>query len=452
MERNFNNQSRLLHDQRGSVLVIFVLLLMVLVGFTALGSEAGRWYAVRVELSKAVDAASLSAAKNIANPNVNLAVLVDEIGRENFRPGHLGSVPESLTFTTTHPLEGDPKKVKVEGQVNALAMLARVWGIDTIAAKSSGVAERNKVEIMMVLDRSGSMSGTPITQLKTAAKSFVDNFEDTQDEDKMGLISFGTGVTVDFALGYNYVNIMKSKIGVMVATGATNSEDAIDQADGPQGFTDQSIIPAFEKAKQFLIFFTDGRPTAFRGNFRRNGTDYDAVVCSTGNCDAYSDQVYAYMGHTNSEVFYSTSTLTPTPTGDGNKTSGSPLTNCKKTYYPYSRYLNTRWYIFGDSKYGLAALGYTGYNPVQCSIPTSVLGGNTKYLCTNARQMAIDHAQELKDKNIKIYVIGLGTKVDTALLGQVASGSDFEFYAPTASELTAIFNKIAKDIKLRLVQ
>ena len=59
----------------------------------------------------------------------------------------------------------------------------------------------------------------------------------------MGLISFGTGVTVDRQLGVNFVTAMTTKIDAMAATGATNAEDAIDQSDGPQGFTDQTGIP-----------------------------------------------------------------------------------------------------------------------------------------------------------------------------------------------------------------
>jgi hypothetical protein len=68
--------------------------------------------------------------------------------------------------------------------------------------------------------------------------------------------------------------------------------------------------------------------------------------------------------------------------------------------------------------------------------------------------MAIDHAQELKDKGIKIYIIGLEGNggVDKGFLGQVASGPGYEYYAPTPAELEGIFNAIAKDIKLRLVQ
>jgi len=57
-------------DERGAFMVIFALMLLVLLGFTALGIEAGRWYLVRAELAKGVDAAALVGARNISNPYV----------------------------------------------------------------------------------------------------------------------------------------------------------------------------------------------------------------------------------------------------------------------------------------------------------------------------------------------------------------------------------------------
>ncbi|MCX5909257.1 MAG: VWA domain-containing protein [Deltaproteobacteria bacterium] len=430
---------KIFHNQSGIVLITFALLLFGLMGFAALGMEVGRWYLVRSELSKSADAAAMAAAKNISNPYVDLNALVQEIGRENFPPGYLDTPSQgdgSVSFSTQVV---DSKDVKVTGAVSTNAILARLFGVTTISTQSAGVAQKNEVEIMMVLDRSGSMAGTPLADLKNAAKGFLEFFQETQDKDKMGLISFATGVTVDRALGTNFVTAMKTKINAMAATGATNAENAIDQADGPLGFTDQTGVPGDKRVQQYLIFFTDGYPTAFKSQFRRDATDYDAVVMGTGQ---QCDSVYGSMGHTDSEVFYSTSTLAPTPTGDGNKTSGSPLTNCKSASSPHNPYANTRWYVFADPKYGLA-----GYDPLQCTIPSTVLA---PYICTTARNMAIDHAQELKDKNIKIFVIGLGN-VDKTFLGKVASGSSFEYYAPTSDELESIFKMIAKEIKLRLV-
>ena len=69
-----------------------------------------------------------------------------------------------------------------------------------------------------------------------------------------------------------------------------------------------------------------------------------------------------------------------------------------------------------------------------------------------ARQKAIKHAQELKAKGVKIYAIGLGTVDESFLRDSIATGPEFYYYAPNSSELEAIFNKIAKEIRLRLVQ
>jgi hypothetical protein len=74
------------------------------------------------------------------------------------------------------------------------------------------------------------------------------------------------------------------------------------------------------------------------------------------------------------------------------------------------------------------------------------------YMAQTTKQMALDHAQELKNRFVKIYIIGLGVGIDKAFLSQIASGPAFEYYAPSSSDLQAIFNMIAKDIKLRLVQ
>ena len=57
-----------LNGQKGAVLITFAILLTVLLGFVALGMEVGRWYLVRAELSKGVDAAALAGAINISNP------------------------------------------------------------------------------------------------------------------------------------------------------------------------------------------------------------------------------------------------------------------------------------------------------------------------------------------------------------------------------------------------
>ncbi|MEW6440395.1 MAG: VWA domain-containing protein [bacterium] len=426
-----------LGNQSGSVLITFSLVLMVFLGFIALGTDAATWYLVRSQLSKAVDAASLMGAKNISNPFEDPATLARQIGLENFSRGFLGTPGQGetgqVTFTAT--MEGT-SKVRVRGRVNTPIYLASLFDVDSFRMDGYGTAEKKDVEIMMVLDRSGSMSGTPMADLKEAALSFLSFFEDTEDKDKMGLISFSTGVTVDHALSTYFVDDIQGEIAGMNAVGATNAEDAIDQSGGPSGFTDQSGIPGDQHVQQFLIFFSDGNPTAFRGQFRRNATNYNAVVMGTGqHCDTVWDDLANPTTGNNIGV-------DAIPTGDGNRTSGSPLTVCGHYFlWWFIRDANTRWFAFEDYP-------VPGYDPLHCNIPGSVLA---PYICDTARAMAIDHADDLKATGVKVYTIGLGD-IDQDFLSQIASGPSYEYYTPNSSDLQALFNAVAKEIKLRLVQ
>jgi Flp pilus assembly protein TadG len=438
MERNSNPKrsgvmGNTLDNQRGAMLVLFGILLVVLLGFCALAMEAGFWYMVRAELSKSVDAASIAGAKNISNPYVDKLVLAQQVGHENFPAGYVGTPSTGSGTATFNAFEDPDHRIRVTGSVDAPIFLTQLFGVNHVVANSLGVAKKNEVEIMLVLDRSGSMGpgyGNAIVDLKTAAKSFVGFFKDTQDKDKMGLISFATGVTVNFPLGNNYVTPMTNSINSMNATGATNAEDALAQASGPNGLTDQSGVAPDKRVQQFVIFFSDGNPTAFRGKFKNKGTDnIDAVVCGTGQT---CDTVYNQLGNPNSETWLN---IDPSDTGDGKTTATS---KCHPT-------ATTKWYVF--SQYPVS--GYS--DPEYCYIPHNTNQALPKYICSTARQMAVDHATSLKNKYVKIYTIGLG-QIDKSFLSKIASGSSFEYYTPTSSELQAIFNTIAKDIKLRLVQ
>lgn len=433
-------------DERGAFAVIFALVLILLLGFTALGIEAGRWYLVRAELAKGVDAGALVAAKNISNPYVDPVAIAREFGEENFRAGYIdtpGSGAGQVRFSAQMLAEN---RVSVRGDVDAMAQLARLFGVNTIPVSVTGVAQRREVEIMLILDRSGSMAGTKMTDLKRAANSFLDFFVETQAEDRVGLISFATTVTVDRPLGSDFVAPMRTAINAMSAVGATNTEDAIDQADGPSGFTDQSGLPGDRRVQQFAVFFSDGMPTALRERFRWDGQDYDGVAYGVGssghaNCrtsDYPYMQVYNQLHRpTGTNSFYPN--VNPATTGDGRRTSGSNATSCC-----CPRYLNTKWYLF-DS------MPVPGYPAERCSIPMNRL---LPHFCDATRQLALQNAQILKNKGIRVYAVGLGssTEIDPNFIRSLSSGENYAYIAPTSSELEAIFIRIARDIKLRLVQ
>jgi hypothetical protein len=289
---------------------------------------------------------------------------------------------------------------------------------------------------MMILDRSGSMSGTPIAALKSGALSFLSFFDDTQTEDEMGLITYDHAVTVNYALNHNFVTPMTNAINGLSGTGSTNIEEALDRADGPQGFTDQTNIPGDQRVQQFVVFFTDGQANTFRYLFTRNGVTYDAL----GYFNALNSgtQWYNQLFNPNVTGTLQSIGIPVLPTGDG-----LPIGTTK-----CGQLTTTRWLIF-STHHTMLGHPVRGYSAQYCSIPATAL--NSNWIWSTAAAMAIDHATELKNKYIRIYTIGLGG-VNTTFLGQVASGPEYEYYAPTPAQLEALFNAVAKEIKLRLVE
>lgn len=445
----------IINNERGAVAIIFALCLIALIGFVAIGTEVGRWYHVKAELAKAVDAAALSGAANIGYqvPTDFIEQLAEDFGYENFQPGYLGTSTEpnraaSFTATRSNEIAG---QLTVSGSTTSVGVLSRLFGVTYVPTSATGVARRNKVEIMLVLDRSGSMEGSPMTNLKAAARAFLEYYEDSQDEDKIGLVSFATGVSLR-APATNFFTPLTNSINAMAATGATNAEDALAQANSV--FPDQRPVPRANRIQQFIIFFTDGRPTAFRSTFRKNNTTYDRVVMVTGNCDTSCGSggcnIYDRMGYPNNEILDQTTPYNPIPTGDGLPTGS---TVCRSGFPPRG-YLTTRWGSFAT--YPVSGMGNEAY-PAYCSISTTRLNGQNGYICRTARQMAIDHAAEAKERLVRVYTIGLGS-VDAGLLRCISSDNcenradSYAYVAPSSSELERIFRRIAKDIKLRLVQ
>ena len=443
-------------DQRGLFTPMTAISLIIVFAFVAFGVEVGRWYIVRAELSKTVDAAALIAAKNLSNPHLDqyfgvnegqgLAKLVRVVGEANFLPGFFGT--EGAPNIAMKPGVADGK-VTVQAIANVLNQVSRILETDqtrgayrTTRLASLGTAQKRDVEIMLLLDRSGSMFGAPMDHLKIAGKNFVENFKETQARDKVGLVSYATAVSVDRTLDYNFVDPIQHVVNDMSANGWTNTEDALDQAGQSGGFTDQAGIAADRRVQQFLVFFSDGNPTAFRvtydpahtpyRRFTREGIHWDdAVVSMSDSTDA---RLYDPQSGTSLSV-------NQYLTGDG---APSAASSC----FTGSGTTTTKWWILQDPIFGSGSYApLAGFTPDHCDIDRSLM---SEYVQGTAKKMAVAHAQELKEKGIKIYTIGLG-HVDTEFLHQISSGEYFQYYTPDASQLEELFQKVAMNIKLRLI-
>ena len=158
----------------------------------------------------------------------------------------------------------------------------------------------NPVDIMLVLDRSGSMGvsgGTPLNNLKAAANKLVDLIEDTNDDlppgitefSRVGVVSFETTASLNQALTTDLDDV-RSAINGLVTGNLTAIGDGINLA--------QAQLAGSEPARpKIMVVVTDGvsnegvDPGTAAGNAKAAGTEI--FVIGFGNVNVAQLQAIA---------------------------------------------------------------------------------------------------------------------------------------------------------------
>lgn len=132
----------------------------------------------------------------------------------------------------------------------------------TLALSAAPDITSNPTDIVLVLDRSGSMTGAPLVNLKLGAKTFIDIIEEATDGSqdgtigsgsRIGIVSFSDQATDDTPL-ITSVAQLKMAVDSLAAGGSTNHADAFTKAIG-------LFDPASANGK-VIVLFTDGKTTA----------------------------------------------------------------------------------------------------------------------------------------------------------------------------------------------
>lgn len=124
------------------------------------------------------------------------------------------------------------------------------------------------LDIVLVLDTSGSMQGQKLNSLKNAARSFISATAEENDgldiskQSRIAIVSFASGSNVRQNLNYitnqneqQYIN----SINRLTASGATYAEEGLEEAQSQFANNSRS------GAKKVVIFFTDGEPNHSNG-------------------------------------------------------------------------------------------------------------------------------------------------------------------------------------------
>ena len=131
----------------------------------------------------------------------------------------------------------------------------------TLGLSASPDIQSNPTDIVLILDRSRSMTGEPLEEVKIGANTFIDIIEESTDGVKdgiigngshIGIVSFSTTATQDSPLTTS-VSDLKDAVNSLVAGGNTNHSDAFQKA--------IELFNPLSTNDKVIVMFTDGETT-----------------------------------------------------------------------------------------------------------------------------------------------------------------------------------------------
>lgn len=197
--------ARFLRQTQGNVAMMFALALPVLLMITLGAIDIHQASKVKAQLQDALDAAALAAARSTFTDDVN----INKVGLAALKANMPGYFGETSGDTANFVLLNN--RVTGDARVNVKVLVANIvlppYGklLDDylpVSTRSEVLRASRDIEVGLVLDVTGSMRGTRIASLKSAARELVQIV--VQDKDKqspfysrLAIIPYSSGVNLN---------------------------------------------------------------------------------------------------------------------------------------------------------------------------------------------------------------------------------------------------------------
>lgn len=171
--------ARLRAEERGSLTIFGLVLFLLMVMIGGFAVDLMRFESTRTALQNTLDRSTLAAAS-----------LTQDLDSEEVVEEYFAKAGLSEYLTDVQVTEGiNFKEVDATALAATNPFFLHMIGIDAFDASGRSAAEQRitNVEIALVLDVSGSMSGTKIANLKTAANEFVNTVLSSDGEDRISI-------------------------------------------------------------------------------------------------------------------------------------------------------------------------------------------------------------------------------------------------------------------------
>jgi Flp pilus assembly protein TadG len=216
---------RLLNDQAGNIAVSMAIVALPLLVSAGAAMDFARANHVRTVLQNAADAAALAGATNQDKSDAALTLIVSQYLDAN-------GANDALRFVSKIEQKTDKTKgtfsVTIAGKIDTGLMAVTGLADMDVHAFSEVNLGSQALELALVLDNTGSMSGSKIANLKSAANNLIDILkQESSDyaETKIAVVPFAEYVNVGPSrLGESWINA--ATLGGQPFTGCVGSRSS----------------------------------------------------------------------------------------------------------------------------------------------------------------------------------------------------------------------------------
>ena len=401
--------------------MLVAVLIPVLLGAAGLALDMGNLYLAQTQLQAAVDAGALAGALELPYDPDLTKNIAKTAAINMVKTNYADAQVQSVTAGT------DIRSLRVTATAEVKTLLMSILGITSNQVSATASAGFNNLEIVLVIDNTGSMKGTPITRVREASADLVDLIipDGAAPNTRVGLVPFRGKVKALDAEGY--------------PAGCLNADGSQNVGIHPDFMYLYNKLTSYQKSQVALDTCTDIPPV------QALTTDKDAITAAINEMDALgsgsgtviSEGIKWGINVLTPEAPYAQGSSDPKVRKimivltDGDTEDGTCGGSYATTFTPNNYWTNA----------------YYGMKVTDCHCNN---GG-----CLNAAMLT--QAQNAKDAGIEIFAIRFGDSdsTDIALMKQIASSrtgtTDHYFDAPSAEDIPDVFKLIGKQLGWRLL-
>ena len=199
----------------------------------------------------------------------------------------------SVEFKNNYSQNGGSREIVESKMFHEKYIKRNTDGTYDITLNASGTigsdVKKAFVDIVLVVDTSGSMEGSNLTSTKNAIKALVDAFDEKKEtvDTKYKLVTFSSSAKIKTDDWVNGTNL-KKEAGKLSADGGTKYDQGLTKAATAINSSSR------ENAKKIVIFLTDGKPTYYGTDKSGYGDEtskktLEAAVASAGkiSCERF---------------------------------------------------------------------------------------------------------------------------------------------------------------------